>query len=295
MQEKIVKCPICNQGSFSLFLKTGDYFLTREEFIIQQCDGCGFKFVNPRPDKGEIGRYYQSEEYISHDAKKANLFSRIYKLARVHAIKGKYGIVAGHAHAGKILDIGCGTGEFLHYCKSRGLEVTGVEPNDKAREYARKVNGIEVFNELGEAGISNPTYGCITMWHVLEHVSLLNERMQEVKRVLKDDGVLFIAVPNRISFDATHYGEFWAAFDVPRHLYHFTPETMGELIKKHGFAIVSFLPMKFDSFYVSMLSEKYKNGSSNLLKALYTGLKSNIKANSRRHDHSSMIYVIRKK
>ena len=292
MQEKIVKCPICNQGSFSLFLKTGDYFLTREEFIIQQCDGCGFKFVNPRPDKGEIGRYYQSEEYISHDAKKANLFSRIYKLARVHAIKGKYGIVAGHAHAGKILDIGCGTGEFLHYCKSRGLEVTGVEPNDKAREYARKVNGIAVFNELGEAGISNPTYGCITMWHVLEHVHDLNETLEMVKGMLHPEGIFVVAVPNSNSWDASKYGKFWAAYDVPRHLYHFNKSTMDKLVGNHGFETIKIIPQKLDAYYVSMLSEKYRSGKNNYFTSLFSGFWSNFQAGREGRGHSSQIFVL---
>ena len=292
--EIIKNCPVCGSEKYSEFLKCKDHFLTKEKFTIVKCDQCTFTFVNPRPEQGQLAGYYESTEYISHSGTNKGIVNSVYKYVRNFTHKSKLNLVTKYAKGNKILDIGCGSGELLGLFKKSNWETLGIEPNDNAREFAIKQYCIDVYEESHIKEIESASMDVISMWHVLEHVSLLNERMEEVKRILKDDGVLFIAVPNRISFDAMHYGEFWAAFDVPRHLYHFTPETMGELIKKHGFAIVSFLPMKFDSFYVSILSEKYKNGSTNLLKALYTGLKSNLNANNKRHDYSSMIYVIKK-
>src|SRR5665647_1839613 len=263
MTEKLIQCPVCEQPDFSHFLAVKDYFLTAEEFTIQKCDHCGFKFVNPRPDKSEIGRYYQSEEYISHDAKKVNLLGQVYKMARIFSINNKYKLVKKYVKSGKILDIGCGTGEFLQYCKSKGFEVKGVEPNEKAGDFAKLENGIPVSNDLSDLAMDKDSYGCITMWHVLEHIHDLNETLDLVKGLLEPKGIFIVAVPNSNSWDAQEYGKFWAAYDVPRHLYHFTDVTLEKLVTRHGFEVKERLPQKLDSFYVSMLSEKYRSGRSN--------------------------------
>lgn len=292
MKEKIQICPVCGKNSFSIFLEVRDYFLTQEDFSIQKCIECGFKFVNPRPDKDEISRYYQSEDYISHDAGKENIISRIYKIARVYSIKGKFQIVKRYVKSGNILDIGCGTGEFLSYCKSKGLNVTGVEPNLKAATFAQKVNGINLFNTLNDLTHHNGFFTCISMWHVLEHVHDLNETLEKIKSMLQPGGVLIIAVPNSKSWDAGQYGKFWAAYDVPRHLYHFTDITLNMLVEKHGFEIEHTFPQKLDAFYVSMLSEKYRSGKNNYVKAFMNGFWSNLKAGGEQRGHSSQIFVL---
>ncbi|MDP1621813.1 MAG: methyltransferase domain-containing protein [Bacteroidales bacterium] len=292
MEETIDNCPVCEKKSFSPFLDIKDHFLTGELFSIQKCDTCGFKFIDPRPDKMEIGRYYQSEDYISHDAKKSNIISRIYKLVRVVSIKSKYILVRKHVQHGMILDIGCGTGEFLHYCNSRGFDVTGVEPNDKANQYAQEVNGIPVFKRLSEMPENQGCFHCITMWHVLEHVHDLNETIRLVKSRLHPDGIFIVAVPNCNSWDAKEYGKFWAAYDVPRHLYHFTAATMKKLVANHGFEIRKKIPQKFDAYYVSMLSEKYRTGRNNYFKALFFGFWSNLQAGKYDRGSSSQIFVL---
>jgi 2-polyprenyl-3-methyl-5-hydroxy-6-metoxy-1,4-benzoquinol methylase len=292
MKEIIQICPVCGKNSFSVFLEVRDYFLTQEDFSIQQCAGCGFKFVNPRPDKNEISRYYQSDDYISHDAGKENIISRIYKIARVYSIKGKFQIVKRYFKSGNILDIGCGTGEFLSYCKSKGFTVTGVEPNPKAGTFAQKVHGINVLNSLNDLSHHNGVFNCISMWHVLEHVHDLNETVEKIKRMLHPGGVFIIAVPNSTSWDAGQYGKFWAAYDVPRHLYHFTETTLNRLVQKHGFEIIHTYPQKLDAFYVSMLSEKYRSGKNNYVKAFINGFWSNFKAGGPQRGHSSQIFVL---
>lgn len=292
MTEEIHKCPVCKNAGFSRFLEIKDYFLTKECFSIVKCDICGFKFINPRPDKFEIERYYQSDEYISHDAKKANFISRLYKLARVFSIHIKYNTVKKYGQAGKVLDIGCGTGEFLRYCRSKGFEVSGVEPNDKARGFAQKENSIPVTKALTDVNDGGHSFNCITMWHVLEHVHDLNETLEMVKERLKVQGVFIIAVPNCNSWDAQKYGQFWAGYDVPRHLYHFTDSTLKILASNHGFEIHKSVPQKLDSYYVSMLSEKYRAGRNNYFKALIFGFWSNLMARKKGRGHSSQIFIL---
>ncbi len=292
MTERIFSCPVCEATDFSPFIETTDFFLTGEDFAIQQCAACEFKFINPRPDEAEIGRYYQSAEYISHDAKSKSLFSRLYKLARFVSIRSKFNIVQRHANQGTILDIGCGTGEFLRYCKSRGFEVSGVEPNEKAALYAQKVNKIPVTNILSNLAGKTGNFDCITLWHVLEHLHSLNESLDVVKELLAPGGVLIIAVPNGDSWDAQKYGKYWAAFDVPRHLYHFNEATLTKLMTKHGFELQKVIPQKLDAYYVSMLSEKYWSGRTNYLKSLFVGFWSNFQALKQGRGHSSQIFVL---
>jgi 2-polyprenyl-3-methyl-5-hydroxy-6-metoxy-1,4-benzoquinol methylase len=292
MTEKLHECPVCGELKFSSFLDVKDYFLTQETFSIQKCDGCEFKFINPRPDDDEIGRYYQSDEYISHDSKRLDLFSRLYKIARMFSIKRKYKIVVEHSREETILDIGCGTGEFLHYCRSKGFAVEGVEPNGKASVYAQKINGIPVTSKLTDLFSHNRSYGCITMWHVLEHIHLLNETLSMVKCLLSTDGILIVAVPNSNSWDANKFGKFWAAYDVPRHLYHFNKATLSQIMTNHGFEIRKVIPQTLDAFYISMLSEKYRSGRNRYFKSFLLGLWSNMRALKQNRGYSSEIFVL---
>jgi SAM-dependent methyltransferase len=295
MEEKLSVCPVCEGSDFSHFLQVKDYFLSQEDFSIVQCNGCGFKFVTPRPNTEDIGGYYQSDEYISHDAKKVNFISRIYKMARVFSIKSKYRIVKNVVNQGEILDIGCGTGEFLGYCQLKGFKVAGIEPNEKAGNYAREINRIRITQNLRGLSVADGRFNAITMWHVLEHVHDLNETLERVKALLAPGGVFIIAVPNCNSWDARNYGKFWAAYDVPRHLYHFIDVTLNKLITKHGFEIQKTIPQKLDAFYVSMLSEKYRSGKNKYVKALFSGLWSNFKAGSPETGYSSQIFVCKVK
>ena len=260
MSEEIQKCPVCHSEEQTLFLRVRDHFLSGEDFNISHCTACGFRFVTPRPGADEIGRYYQSEEYISHDTGRKNLITRIYTIARYFSIRGKFRIVKSRLAGGKILDIGCGTGEFLRYCKSKGFSVTGVEPNEKARSFARDQNDIPVSDDLAGVFEKDETFDCITMWHVLEHVHELDLTLCRIRDMLTPGGTLIVAVPNSNSPDAAEYGSFWAAWDVPRHIYHFTYDSMVRLMGNYGFKIAGVKPQKLDAYYVSMLSEKYRSG-----------------------------------
>jgi 2-polyprenyl-3-methyl-5-hydroxy-6-metoxy-1,4-benzoquinol methylase len=288
--EKLNNCPVCGKSDFRTYLTVPDFFLSKEEFTIVMCKDCEFKFVNPRPKYENLGKYYESEEYISHSNTSIGLVNSVYQKIRKHTHKKKFNLVTNCANGKTILDIGCASGELLYLFKNNGWKTSGIEPNENARSFAINNYGLNIFDESAISGFENEKFDAITMWHVLEHVSDLNGRISEIKRILKKNGVFIVAVPNCDSYDANYYKEFWAAYDVPRHLYHFTPKTIESLMSKFNFKIEKILPMKFDSYYVSLLSEKYKKGKTNYFSAFKNGLKSNMKAD--KNKYSSQIYIL---
>jgi len=295
MLEFIKECPVCSGNRFSVFLEGKDFFLTKEHFTIQICDKCGFKFTNPRPDNKSILKYYESDKYVSHDAKKADFTTTIYRIARYYAIRKKHSIIKSCSPGKRLLDIGCGTAELLNYCRKKGMEVKGVEPNEKAREFARKNHSLCVLGSLDEVKKTTEKFDCISLWHVFEHLPSLDQTLNDVASILENGGVVIIAVPNSESWDARHYQKFWAAYDLPRHLYHFSEITLKRLVENHGFFITETKPQKLDAFYISLLSEEYKTGKRSFFKAVINGMRSNFLAGRRSCGYSSTIFVIKRK
>ena len=284
-------CPVCEQAGFSHFITAEDHTVSHEKFNIVSCDSCGFKFTNPRPNDADLGKYYQSEDYISHSDTRKGIVSKLYHQVRKFTLKKKLELVSGFVSRGAILDYGCGTGAFVNACGLAGWNAFGVEPDRGARKMAFE-SGLNVSEtkEILDQKTKDLKFNAITLWHVLEHVTDLTLSIDFFKRKLAREGVLIIAVPNHKSFDAQHYGEFWAGYDVPRHLYHFDPASITQLMQRHSFKLLDSFPMKFDSFYVSLLSEKYKTQKTRLFQAFATGLKSNLKTKAP-GDYSSVIYV----
>lgn len=284
------ECPVCSGTQFSSFLQCTDHTVSQESFSIVRCTGCGFLMTNPRPDNADLGRYYKSEQYISHSNTSKGWVNRVYKIARSFTLAQKYKLVKPYASENGLLDIGCGTGAFLDYCAEKGLNVEGVEPDEDARKFAQSEYGFQLKTEDALDEWPDAQFSAITMWHVLEHVPNLSERIAQLKRLLSARGRIFVAVPNHTSADAHHYRQYWAAYDVPRHLWHFSPATIRTLFNKHGFVLERTLPMKLDAYYVSLLSERYKNG--NALGAFWQGFRSNWLAGNDKW--SSQIYVFKK-
>ena len=288
--ELLNACPNCDASDFQKVLIAKDWLVTQESFTIVSCINCGLNFTNPRPTEAEIGKYYQSDQYLSHASAPKGFVAFAYALVRKYALGQKLGILNTFNRGEKtLLDIGCATGNFLAHCKENGWDVSGTEPDDDAALIAKQKD-LPVYKSIFEE-LPKSKYAIITMWHVLEHVHRLNESLARIKDLIRDDGHLIIAVPNRLSDDAGLYKENWAAYDVPRHLYHFSPATIESLLGKHGFSLIAKKPMYFDSFYVSIMSEKISNGS--VLKGVYQGLVSNIKA-SKTGNYSSLIYIFKK-
>lgn len=291
----IDKCLVCGSDSFEPFLVCKDYTVSQENFNIVSCKSCGFKFTNPRPENSVIGDYYKAEEYVSHSNTTKGVVNKLYHSVRNYTLKQKLKLISSYVSRGTMLDYGCGTGMFLNVCKNDGWETYGMEPDDNARKMSIE-KGLDVFSDKDKVSdrIADKKFNAITLWHVLEHVTDMEATLSFFKSKLNDDGVLIIAVPNHVSYDAQYYKEFWAAYDVPRHLHHFDINSMTSLVEKAGFKFKESKPMKFDSFYVSMLSEKYKTGSVNLVKAFLVGLTSNFKAKDT-HSYSSTIYIFKHK
>jgi SAM-dependent methyltransferase len=294
MLKNIDNCPVCNSNQFSPFLSCKDYTVSKKFFQIVSCNSCGFKFTNPRPNDESIGAYYKSEDYVSHTNTKKGLINRLYHIVRSYTLKKKLNLIESYVSRGTILDYGCGTGMFLGTCKAAGWNAYGFEPDSDARAIAVGQN-LSVYTSKSDLAntLNGKKLDVITLWHVLEHLTDLNETLHFFQDHLSDKGTLIIAVPNYASADAKHYGEFWAGYDVPRHIYHFDLNSVSLLLRRFGFKHTKSLPMKFDSFYVSMLSEKYKTGSINYISAFLQGLKSNISSKDA-NGYSSVIYIFKK-
>lgn len=292
--EKLEQCPICNSNELLPFLQCLDYTVSRETFSIVQCKLCNFKFTNPRPKPEDLGNYYKSEEYISHSNTSKGLINSAYQAIRKYTLLKKLQLISNYFRTGNLLDIGCGTGEFLKTCKDAKWNVTGIEPDENTRKRVIEKYELNVQPEDHIKQFDPESFDVITMWHVLEHVPFLNERLEDLKRLIKPNGLIIIAVPNCNSLDAKIYKEKWAAYDVPRHLYHFTPNDISTLFKKHGLKLNNMLPMIFDSFYVSMLSEKNSTGKIHLLRSIMNGLRSNLNGLKTGKTYSSQIYLINK-
>jgi len=274
------------------FLTVKDYSVSKETFDLYHDETLDMLITHPQPSLENLGKYYESEDYISHTDNKRSLFEKLYHFIKNIALKNKLNLINSlQPNKGKILDIGAGTGDFLSVAKNDGWETIGVEPSDRAKAIAKN-KGVSFVEETTE--LKNHSFDVISMWHVLEHVPDLDKQIKELKRLLKPTGTLIIAVPNFKSFDAKHYGKFWAAFDVPIHFWHFSKTAIKLLFEKEEMKLEKVLPMKFDSFYVSLLSEKYKSGKMNFIKAFFTGLQSNLKA-KKNFEYSSHIYILKNK
>jgi len=271
------------------FLKVIDYSVSKEEFDLLHNEELDMLITHPQPSLEKLPSYYESVDYISHTDGNKSLFEKMYQFVKGIALKNKLKLINSQSPKGRILDIGAGVGDFLSVCKNDGWQTVGIEPSEKAKTIA-KSKGVSFVDHLSE--LENHSFDIITMWHVLEHVPDLENQIKELKRLIKPNGTVIIAVPNFNSFDANYYGKYWAAFDVPIHLWHFSKTAIKKLFAIESLELVKVLPMKFDSFYVSLLSEKYKTGKMNFIKAFFIGWKSN-RYGSKNSEYSSHIYVLK--
>ena len=290
------KCPVCDATAIDDVMRVKDHSVSGELFTIAECRTCSLRFTSDAPDAGSIASYYKSENYISHTDTSKGLINRVYHFVRKTTLAQKRRLIkkATGMQSGNILDVGSGSGAFLNEMKRKDWKATGLEPDANARGIARKLYNLELADSGHLYQLPADHFDAITLWHVLEHVHDLAEYVLQLKKILKQEGRIFIAVPNYISVDASIYKEYWAAYDVPRHLYHFSPLSMQVLIEKHGLRITQYKPMWFDSFYISLLSSKYKHGNARWLSAAWNGLRSNLSAAGNSRKCSSVIYIIAK-
>lgn len=288
------KCPWCGSDKAQINLWLKDEFLSKEDFHICECLNCGLLYTMPRPSKDKIGEYYKSEEYYSHQENKKGFIPKVYEAVKKINLKHKYKLASNGLKVGKVLDIGCGVGDFLHTAEMHGWECTGVEPSEDAKVIAQKRMNGKIISSEDLENIPEGYFDLITMWHVLEHVDDLRWQVEQLRRLVKPKGRVVIALPNYKSYDGQYYKELWAAYDVPRHLNHFNKTTLTKIFKASGLELVKMDKLRWDAYYISYMSEQYKLHSLPLARGVYRGWISNCKA-KRSGEWSSLVYIFEKK
>lgn len=297
MSERLVKCPLCKKGNVLNYKEIKDHAVSKKTFILCRCADCTLLFTNPRPKEEEIGPYYDFPEYYSHEDKIETFTQWLYQKIRTYSLKKKVALIESLVAKGTLYDYGCGTGQFIQQAAAQGWQVKGIEPNEKAREQAIKKTPTGIYSDISELQ-GTDTADIITLFHVLEHIHTLRKTVKNILTHLKSGGYLIVAVPNHESADAQHYASDWAGWDVPRHLYHFNTTAMEAFQQEFDLEKVNTLPMVFDSYYVSLLSEKYRRPNAGLLmtylRATYNGFISNRTA-AKPGDFSSNLFIYQKK
>ena len=290
------RCPLCSSEKTGLYLKCTDFFISGESFDIHDCRDCGFLFTQEYPSEETIHTYYESEDYISHSDTPAGIVNKLYHLARSIMLRRKRRLIGRLTGltAGRLLDVGSGTGHFAAVMMKSGWQVTGIEISDKAGNYASSRFGVEVVKPVDVSGLQKASYDCVTMWHVLEHFHRPGEYMTEILDLLKPGGYCLVALPNSGSFDAGYYGQHWAAYDVPRHLWHFNPHTLRLFAGKAGLSVIGQVILPFDVFYISIMSEKYRKTSFYFLAGGIKGLFFYIRSLFNPEKSSSVLYILKR-
>jgi 2-polyprenyl-3-methyl-5-hydroxy-6-metoxy-1,4-benzoquinol methylase len=290
---KLYNCPLCQHNVIKPTLTCTDHLVSGESFELHECARCHFVFTNPQPSREALPKYYESKDYISHTNARWGVMNGLYRMVRRLMMRQKREIIekATGKTTGTLLDYGAGTGHFAAYMKRKGWEVTGLEPSEHARAEALRAHKLELLPTTSLAKLPQKSFDVLTMWHVLEHIQNVHDELHALRRLLRKDGWAFIAVPNIQSLDAKHYGKHWAAYDVPRHLYHFSMETAGLMLHKHHLQVEQVMPMVFDSFYVSLLSEKNKTGRTRWIPGLRNGFRTFWSLRKDGRNASSLIYI----
>lgn len=289
-------CLVCKKANFETVVNSKDFCVSHEDFKVVRCTNCGFGFTENAPDVSKIGEYYEHTDYVSHTDTKEGLFFNIYHKVRSFMLGQKRAYINKHTAVNNILDIGAGTGYFVNHMQSHGTAITGFEPDNDARAQAKKNFGIELEPSLEGILGRNEVFDAISMWHVLEHVHDLKEYFGHFQQLIKTRGVLAIAVPNYSSFDGRFYKKFWAAYDLPKHLWHFSPDSIKLLAQSNGFDHLQSYAMPFDPFYIALLSEGHKqSGGGGKIRALFIGMTSFLKGFFNPEKASSVVYVFRKR
>lgn len=289
-------CPACGQSSFELLVESKDFCVSQEKFDVSRCTSCGFAYTVNAPSQENIGKYYKHEDYVSHTDTNEGLFFRVYHRVREYMLGRKKNYLTNHSPIKRVLDIGAGTGYFVNHLRTHGIHVVGFEPDADARQQAKKNFNLDLAEDLDVVIQEADRFDAISMWHVLEHVHDLKGYFGKFNALLKNDGLLAIAVPNYTSFDAQFYGKYWAAYDLPKHLWHFSPESLKLLGEGANFELLKTYDMPFDPFYIALLSEGHKgSGLWGKIRAVFVGTWSFLKGFINSDKASSVVYIFRKK
>lgn len=288
-------CLVCQGEKFETLVESRDFCVSQEDFHVAKCSACGFAYTVNAPNHEEIGKYYEHADYVSHTDTKEGLFFKIYHGVRDYMLGRKRSHITKHVQLKKSLDIGAGTGYFVNHLRENGVEAIGFEPDQGARQQAKNNFGLDLKPSLEEILESNEKFDAISMWHVLEHVHDLKAYFKHFQDLLKPGGVLAIAVPNYTSLDGRYYKKYWAAYDLPKHLWHFSPNSLRKLGSANGFTHAKSYAMPFDPFYIALLSEGHKkSGFFGKIRGAFIGKMSFIKGFFNSESSSSVVYIFKK-
>lgn len=289
-------CPVCNCPEITFYISCTDHLVTGKDFDLYKCRECDFLFTQDYPEEFEIGSYYDSSEYISHSDSDKTIFEKGYQFARKLMLNRKKSIIrkASRLNCGSILDIGSGTGHFMNAMKIAGWQTKGIEINKSAREYSASKFGLNVIPPEEISTLPDKEFDIISMWHVLEHFHNPGNYLMEVRRLLKPGGTVLVALPNNSSADSKHYSSEWAAYDVPRHLWHFNSATFSMFTGQHGFSVLSVKNLPLDVFYISILSERIKGSKTAIASGMAKGVIFSVRALFNLTKSSSLIYILKR-
>ena len=289
-------CMACGSSRFETLVNSQDFCVSQEAFDVNRCTSCGFSYTVNAPSQDKIGRYYEHEDYVSHTDTDEGIFFRIYHSVREYMLGRKKAYLENHIKLKRVFDIGAGTGYFVNHLRSRGIHAVGFEPDENARKQAKKNFDLDLADDLDVVIQEADNFDAITLWHVLEHVHDLKGYFKKFNALLKDEGLLVIAVPNYTSFDAQFYGNHWAAYDLPKHLWHFSPQSLQLLSESENFQLIKMYAMPFDPFYIAILSEGHKrSGFFGKFRAFFVGAWSFLSGSIKANNASSVVYIFRKK
>jgi 2-polyprenyl-3-methyl-5-hydroxy-6-metoxy-1,4-benzoquinol methylase len=296
--EFVESCPLCKGVELVLCHKSTDSLVSGDLFSVYKCTSCDFHVTSPRPTSGSVGSYYNSASYVSHNDVAKGWIPKIYRVVRDIMIRHKLRIVGRYKEKapGKnnMLDVGCGTGEFLLKSKKMGYNTTGFEPDINASETASN-KGLSIITKEDRLNELSPNYfDVVTLWHVLEHMYHPKDKIEVLEKILSDNGIMIVAIPEYKSFDGGYYKQNWAGWDLPRHVYHYNESTLTRLMDELNFKLIGKHSLMFDSFYISLLSEKNLNTRLGTIRAIIIGFLSNIMAIFSSYPFSSQIYVFKK-
>ena len=287
-----VNCIICENNESVDYLQLTDRLsILPTNYHLVQCQ-CSFVYLNPRPKIDNISSYYPSEKYDPHYMSNKSIWIKFYHFVQFFTLRWKYSKIPDIHRSRNLLDIGAGQGEFASFMSKRGWNVVIQDANIDIidKNIPHDYNFVKDLQQINES----ESFNVITLWHSLEHIHNIKDLYSQINRLLAPEGVLLIAVPNLQAPEKKSFGVKWAAYDAPRHLYHFHPDSIKRLCMKYDFKIVRKFSLFQDSPYNILLSISNKS-LIQLLRAAIILFMTLIQSIYRGPDYSSSFLVICKK
>jgi 2-polyprenyl-3-methyl-5-hydroxy-6-metoxy-1,4-benzoquinol methylase len=289
-------CPICESKHIEFHQKIKDFTVSEETYDLYKCSDCGFIFTQDAPDAAHIGPYYKSDDYVSHSNTNKGLFFKVYHKVREIMLARKHKEIVANSSikaGAKILDIGAGRGYFLNHMQEHKYVCTGIEQDPDVRQAAIDQFNLNVLPPEELYKLEDKQFDVITLWHVLEHIHDYRGYLDKIKKLLKPDGLLVVALPNPSCSDQYIYKDYWSGWDVPIHLWHFTPQNAKDLMAQYQFKMIDKRKLPFDPFYLSILASKERKDSFPTITGFVNGFKAYLMSLNNIDNSTSLTYYFK--